>query len=134
LIGAEHSRKIGPGHGFEAQYFGVDQRASVRQCLSPAAALVEDHTVKGDDGTDPALRGDVFAPLQFGQCFAQRATADVEFLSQLMLTGQQKAVLHEATFDAPDELVDHPLFLVESYLSNHVQSDNRNVRGWAREI
>jgi UDP-glucose 4-epimerase len=80
------------------------------------------------------LRGDVVPPFQFGQRFAQRASADLEFLSQLMLAGQQKAVLHEAAFDAPDEFVDHPLFLVKSYLSNHVQIDTRNKRGRARDI
>jgi hypothetical protein len=51
-----------------------------------------------------------------------------------MLAGQQKAVLHEAALDAPDEFVDHPLFLVKSYLSNHVQIDNRNGCERARKI
>jgi len=35
-----------------------------------------------------ALRSDVVAPLQFDQGFTQRATADLEFLSQLMFARQ----------------------------------------------
>jgi hypothetical protein len=38
-----------------------------------------------------------------------------------MFTRQQNAVLHKAAFDAPDQLVDHPLFLVKSDMSSHVQ-------------
>jgi hypothetical protein len=126
--------QVRTGHRLQPQHFGVDQRAAVGQGLGPAAALVEHHTVEGDDGADPALRRNVVAPFQFGQGFAQSASADFEFLSQLMLARQMKAVLHEAAFNAPDEFVDHPLFLVESYLSNHVQIDTRNGLGRARDI
>ncbi|CAI8982236.1 hypothetical protein EMIT0P12_80016 [Pseudomonas sp. IT-P12] len=127
MVGTETRQQVRPRDRLQPQHFGVDQRPAVGQRLRPAAALVEHYAVEGDDGTYPALRRDVLAPFQFGQRLTQRAAADLEFLSQLMLARQQKAVLQEAAFDAPDELVDHPLFFVKSYLSNHVQIEHESI-------
>ncbi len=104
----------------QSQQFDLKAGAAIGQCAGPAALLIKLDSVVSDNGANAGLRGDIALPLEFEQCFAQRATADLELFGQLVFSRQPFAATQPTAADTPSQFVDDALLLVKSNRFVHV--------------
>ena len=125
MADTELQRQFGAFYGLQSQHFGVNPRTCISQCLSPAIALVKGEAVIGDDRSTFGLHGDVPSPFQLGKRLSRCAGTDLQFLRQLLFSGQRMAVCKQPTFNAMDEFINCALFFVGACGFYHALSNSR---------